>query len=133
MLLSGFEYKKTGYFVFAGVSLGLAYLTKEASLLFFPTGVLMWLWIGEYRNSDQLKRVGVSLITLFLSLLPWIFYLWKNDALSYYTSVTSSHVQFMMKPIFVYAFSFVMCQTCKVLTYKYIPPMDTKIPSVTFL
>lgn len=82
-LYEGFEKKKILFFVLAGISLGIAYLTKEVALLFFPLGLLMCLWIKEYRTIENLKFIFFSLLMLVVTILPWALYLRQHDGLHF--------------------------------------------------
>jgi len=83
LLLEGFERKKLYWFVLAGLALGVAYLTKEVALLFFPLGPLMFLWVKEYRTATNLKYILIALVTLVITILPWALYLWQHDSLHF--------------------------------------------------
>lgn len=82
-LYLGFEQEKKAFFVLAGVSLAFAFLTKEVAILFFPLGMLIFLWIKEYQKKNNLLGVAASLITTLIVLLPWILYLHHHDALPF--------------------------------------------------
>lgn len=74
---------KNIYFVLAGLFLGIALLTKEVSLLFFPLGLLMFSWIKEYQYRKNFLGIIVSLLITLFVLLPWVVYLQRHDALSF--------------------------------------------------
>ncbi len=82
-LYDGFERQKKISFVFAGVSLGIAYLTKEVALLFFALAPLMFLWIREYRTKQGLRYIILFFLSLASTLSPWAFYLWLHDGLHF--------------------------------------------------
>lgn len=82
-LYEGFERENVYLFVLAGISLAVAYLTKEVALLFFPLGPLMFLWIKEYRNKRNLLCLGVVFSTTLVVLLPWVLYLYYHHALHF--------------------------------------------------
>jgi len=71
----GFEKDKVRYFLLGGLSLSLAYLTKEVAILFFPIPFLLIILIKEYRKKSFLVKVSWSYLVTFLCLLPWFVYL----------------------------------------------------------
>ncbi|HFD32291.1 MAG TPA: tetratricopeptide repeat protein [Gammaproteobacteria bacterium] len=81
-LYLGFEQEKKYFFVIAGVFLAAAFLTKEVSILFFPLGLFIFIWIKEYHKRNNFIGVATAGCTTFLILLPWILYLYQHDALS---------------------------------------------------
>lgn len=81
-LYLGFEQEKKYFFVVAGIFLAAAFLTKEVSILFFPLGLFIFLWVKDYYKRNNFIGVAAELGTTFLILLPWILYLYRHDALS---------------------------------------------------
>lgn len=72
-----FEQKRNIYFGLAGVTMGLAFLTKQVAGIFFPLPALLWLVIPVYRRPFRTSWQGILLFygTLALTLLPWFIYL----------------------------------------------------------
>ncbi|RLC50023.1 MAG: hypothetical protein DRH79_08205 [Candidatus Cloacimonadota bacterium] len=80
VLYSAFEASRLSYFILSGMFMGLAYLVKQAALIFFPLPVLLLLFIRTYRNRKNIR--GVLLYLLFISafVLPWVHYVYFHTS-----------------------------------------------------
>jgi tetratricopeptide (TPR) repeat protein/4-amino-4-deoxy-L-arabinose transferase-like glycosyltransferase len=64
------------WFALAGVALGLGYLVKEMTLLFFPLPILAFITVKEYRHKQNMVGLAVFLGIVALITLPWTMYLY---------------------------------------------------------
>lgn len=76
---TGFEKQKARYFVYAGISLGIAYLVKQSPLLLMPLPFLFYLLIRRYRkNKIYRKYLALYLLAFSLLTLPWMIYVYSH-------------------------------------------------------
>jgi hypothetical protein len=83
LTLCGFENKKLRYFFLSGFSFGIAILTKEVSLLFLPTPLLLFLCIKEHRNKAASYGVIINTLSAIVTLVPWLYFLQGHGGLKF--------------------------------------------------
>ena len=77
LIYTGFESGRIIHHVLAGLIMGIAFLTKEASILFFPLPIISFLLIKEYRNNQGFRGVTIFLASLMLTISPWVIYVFN--------------------------------------------------------
>ena len=70
--------KRLLYFVLAGGSLSIAFLTKELSLLWLPLPLIYVLVSKAMRCRENMIGISVLYLTFFLSVLPWGIHIHEN-------------------------------------------------------
>ena len=79
LIFLSFEKGKYIWFILAGLSLQVAFLVKETALLFLPLPFMILILIKEYRSRENLFKVIAFLCTFFLTIGPWVIFLFFNS------------------------------------------------------
>ena len=76
-LYTAFEKQGYLFFILSGLAMGIAYMTKEMALTFFPLPFLIYIFIKKWRSRKNLIGVSLFFISLSAALFPWFFYIYK--------------------------------------------------------
>jgi Dolichyl-phosphate-mannose-protein mannosyltransferase len=74
LFIEGVDQMKNGLIVLSGINMGIAFLTKEVALLFFPLPILLSLVMVKYHGKRIYKIFFYFYGSLILSLTPWFYY-----------------------------------------------------------
>ncbi|MDY7038959.1 MAG: glycosyltransferase family 39 protein, partial [Thermodesulfobacteriota bacterium] len=66
------------YFVLSGILMGLAYLVKQAAILFLPLPLILTTVIGDYRRKKNLVGSIIFILTIFAFISPWLDYAYSH-------------------------------------------------------